>query len=193
MGKLRYNVAASLDGFIARPDGSYDWIPPDDSIDFAALYAQFDAFIMGRKTYETMLAQGDENPLKDRPRDRVAVVTGTGLAGGSARDVTVLAGTAEAVAWVAEAGRRFGRDVWLFGGGALAASLLDEGVVDTVEVAIIPVVLGRGIRVISGDLASSRRLRLTGSEILASGIAMCKYEVIYESSGGGCQTAAPLE
>ncbi|KAL8338254.1 hypothetical protein RB601_006495 [Gaeumannomyces tritici] len=192
MGKLRYNVATSLDGFIARPDGSYDWIPADNSIDFAALYAQFDAFIMGRKTYETMLAQGEQNPLKGRPRDRLAVVTSAGLAGGPARDVTVLAGAAEAAAWVAEAKRRLERDVWLFGGGVLAASLLDEGVVDTIEVAVVPVVLGRGIKMIGGELGSSRRLRLTGSEMFASGIAMCKYEVIYESSGGDCQTA-PVE
>lgn len=190
MGRLRYNVAASLDGFIAGPDGSYDWIPADESINFSALYSQFDAFIMGRKTYETILAQGDQNPLRNRSRDRVAVVTTTGLPRASyAWEVTVLAGTADAVAWIAEARRRFGRDVWLFGGGVLAASLLDQRVVDTVEVAIVPVILGRGIKMIEGGGGgaagpTSRRLRLTGSEVYAaSGIAICKYEVIYESSG----------
>lgn len=39
MGRIRYNVATSLDGFIASPDGTTDWIVDDASIDFAALYA----------------------------------------------------------------------------------------------------------------------------------------------------------
>lgn len=176
MGKLRYNVAASLDGFIARPDGSYDWIVEDSSIDFAALFAQFDAFIMGRKTFETMCAQGDQNPLKDRPKDRLAVVTSGGIS--LPHEVTVLEGTAQAVAWIADAKKRFGRDIWLFGGGALCASLLDEGVVDTFEVAIMPVILGQGIKMVTvaeQNSAKGWRFELAESETLKSGIVMCKY------------------
>ena len=53
MRRLRYQVAVSLDGFIADPEGSADWIPMDPDIDFDALLAQFDTFLMGRRTYET--------------------------------------------------------------------------------------------------------------------------------------------
>jgi dihydrofolate reductase len=52
MGRLRYQVACSLDGYIAASDGSYDWIPSDPAIDFDALFAQFDTLVMGRTTYE---------------------------------------------------------------------------------------------------------------------------------------------
>ena len=55
---LRYQVAVSLDGFIAGPNGEYDWIVMDPSIDFAALYKEFDTAVMGRKTYELLTAQG---------------------------------------------------------------------------------------------------------------------------------------
>jgi len=55
---LRYQVAASLDGFIAGPNGEYDWIVMDRSIDFGALFKEFDTAVMGRKTYEAMAAQG---------------------------------------------------------------------------------------------------------------------------------------
>ena len=48
--RLRYQVAASLDGFIAGPNGEYDWIVMDTAIDFAALYKEFDTAVMGRKT-----------------------------------------------------------------------------------------------------------------------------------------------
>lgn len=48
--RLRYQVAVSLDGFIARPKGRYDWIVMDSAIDFTALYREFDTAVMGRKT-----------------------------------------------------------------------------------------------------------------------------------------------
>ena len=51
--RIRYQVAASLDGYIAAPNGEHDWIVMDPDIDFGALFAQFDTFIMGRKTFET--------------------------------------------------------------------------------------------------------------------------------------------
>ena len=56
--RLRYQVAMSLDGFIAGPNGEYDWIVMDPSIDFTALYREFDTAVMGRKTYAVTAAQG---------------------------------------------------------------------------------------------------------------------------------------
>ncbi len=50
--RLRYSVAATLDGFIADPDGGYDWIIMDESIDFAKMFEEFDTFVMGRKTWD---------------------------------------------------------------------------------------------------------------------------------------------
>ena len=60
MRRLRYSVAASLDGYIAGPNGEFDWIVMDPDIDFAAMYREFDTLLMGRKTYEVMVAMGDE-------------------------------------------------------------------------------------------------------------------------------------
>jgi dihydrofolate reductase len=64
MRQLRYQVAVSLDGFIAGPKGEYDWIVSDPSIDFDALFREFDTAVMGRKTYEVMTAQGGTGALK---------------------------------------------------------------------------------------------------------------------------------
>ena len=55
MRQLVYSVAASLDGFIAGPNGEHDWIVPDPSFDFNALWDRFDTLIMGRRTYEVAL------------------------------------------------------------------------------------------------------------------------------------------
>src|SRR5688572_9657920 len=61
--RLRYQVAVSLDGFIAGPNGEYDWIVMDPSIDFAALFKEFDTAVMGRKTYEVLTAQGGHGAM----------------------------------------------------------------------------------------------------------------------------------
>ena len=63
MKRLRYQVAVSLDGFIAGPDGEYDWIVSDSSIDFGALFKEFDTAVMGRKTHEVLTAQGGSGTL----------------------------------------------------------------------------------------------------------------------------------
>ena len=58
MRRLRYSVAATLDGFIADPDGGYDWIIMDEAIDFAAMFEEFDTFVMGRKTWDVSATDG---------------------------------------------------------------------------------------------------------------------------------------
>jgi hypothetical protein len=58
MRQLRYSVAASLDGYIAGPNGEFDWIVVDPEIDFAAMYARFSGLVMGRRSYDVFLATG---------------------------------------------------------------------------------------------------------------------------------------
>jgi dihydrofolate reductase len=170
MRRLRYNVATSLDGFIAGPNGEYDWIPMDSSIDFAGLFAQFDTFLMGRNTYETLLAQGSDNPTKGK---NIVVVSRT-LKGATDPNVTIIRGRiAEEVRTLKE---RPGKDIWLFGGGQLFRELLDADLVDTVELAFMPIFLSQGIPVLP---AGSRwaTLHLESSKILPSGIVMLTYRV----------------
>ena len=52
MRRVRYNVATSLDGYIAGPEGEFDWIPEDPTVDFAALFANIDTVLLGRHSYE---------------------------------------------------------------------------------------------------------------------------------------------
>src|SRR5271155_1545757 len=144
MRRLRYSVAMSLDGYIAGPNGEYDWITVDPAIDFGALFKQFDVLVMGRRTFETTLqAQGSSNPM---PGMKVMVFSRT-LRPEDYPDVTIINnGAAEAVAaQKAEPGK----DIWLFGGGALFRSLLDAQLVDTIEVGVMPILLSQGIPVLS--------------------------------------------
>ena len=138
MRRVRLSVAMSLDGFIAGPRGESDWIVMDPEIDFADLFRQFDAVLMGRKTYEAARAQGGRGGM---PGMRAYVVSRT-LRASDCPDATVLNDPRETIpALKASAGK----DIWLFGGGGLFHSLLDLGMVDSVEVAVIPVLLGEGL------------------------------------------------
>jgi dihydrofolate reductase len=137
--RLRYSVAVSLDGFIAGPNGEYDWIVIDPTIDFAALYREFDTAVMGRKTYEVLTAQGGQGTL---PGLEVIVFSRT-LAPVTHSGVHIV--NEDPGGFVAALKSQPGGDIWLYGGGSLFRSLLDAGLVDTVEVALIPVLLGSGI------------------------------------------------
>jgi len=173
--RLRYQVAVSLDGFIAGPNGEYDWIVPDPSVDFAALYKEFDTVVMGRKTYEVMTAQGGNGSM---PGLDVVIFSRT-MPAAKYPGVRILNDDPRKI--VAELKEKRGRDIWLFGGGELFRSLLDAGLVDTVEVAVNPVLLGAGIPLLPPG--SSTKLVLSDVKRLpASGIVALAYSV--EGAGG---------
>ena len=170
MRRLRYNVAMSLDGFIARADGSYDWIVMDEAIDFDALFAEFDTLVMGRKTFEVTRAMGGDYQAA---RMRTVVFSRT-LRDEDYPEVTIVRG--DVTGTIAALKQESGKDVWLFGGAELFRQGLDAGLVDTVEVAIMPVILGGGIPLVLPGRET--RWRLTSSKSLHSGIVMLEYAAV---------------
>jgi dihydrofolate reductase len=170
MRRIRYQVAASLDGYIAGPNGEYDWIPMDPDFDFAALTAQFDTHLMGRRTYEMAVADGSPG----MPGEDVWVFSRT-LRPEDHPKVTVVADGVEER--LRELRSRKGKDIWLFGGGELFRSLLELGEVDSVEVAVMPVLLGGGVPLLP-TAAARRTLSLTGSRVYPkSGMVLLEYAV----------------
>jgi dihydrofolate reductase len=163
-------VAVSLDGFIAGPNGEYDWIVMDPSIDFGPLFKEFDTAVMGRKTYEVLTAQGGHGAM---PGLDVVVFSRT-LPAAARRGVRIVNDDPHEI--VAALKAKPGRDIWLYGGGTLFRSLLDAGLVDTVEVAVVPVLLGAGVPLLPPG--ASTKLVLADQKILpVSGIVALSYSV----------------
>jgi dihydrofolate reductase len=171
MRPLRYNVAASLDGYIADSNGGFDWIPEDSSVDFAALFDRIDTVIMGRRTFDLVQSQSER---AWKPGTRVYVVSRT-LSAESAPGVILVRDNAvdTASSLRHEAGTG---EIWLFGGGQLFATLLRGRQVDAVEVTVVPVLLGAGIPLLAAGVDRTA-LALTRSHVYPSGMVALHYAV----------------
>ena len=171
MRRVRFSVAMSLDGYIAGPNGEIDWIVMDPEIDFGSLMGSFDTMLLGRKTYELTRGQGGGG----MPGMKAYVFSRT-LRKADCPGVVVSDNPAETVAALKEA--KEGKDIWLFGGGSLFRSLLEVGLVDSVEVAVIPVLLAGGLPLLPHPAPRSK-LRLINHRIYAkTGTVSLEYATI---------------
>jgi len=174
MRRLRYNVAASLDGYITDANGAYDWIPDDPAVDFTGLFANVDTIMLGRRTYEAYEAGRDQSETAWKADARVYVISRT-LDPESVRGATVINDDPVALASALRHESGDG-DIWLFGGGQLFATLLDGGQVDAVEVTVVPVLLGGGTPMLA-SVANRAPLVLTHSQVYPSGMVALHYSV----------------
>jgi dihydrofolate reductase len=162
----------SLDGYIAGPNGEYDWIVIDPEIDFAAMSAQYDTYFIGRKTFDVMGRMGNSD--KSMPGIRNIVFSRT-LKQSDYPNVTI---SPDAERVVAELRRQPGKDIALFGGGELFRSLLAAGLVDRVEVALMPVLLGGGIPLLPPP-AGRTRLKLRKQHVYEkTGTIGLEYDIV---------------
>ncbi len=170
MRRIRFAVAMSLDGYIAGPKGESDWVLMDPDIDFGAFFKEFDTLLLGRRTFEATLQRGGNTEM---PAMQTYVFSRT-LRQKDYPGVTVVAEKPKEV--LSALKTRPGKDIWLMGGGLLFRSLLDARMVDRVEVAVIPALLGSGIPLLPHP-ASQAKLKLTGHKVYATGIVLLEYAV----------------
>jgi len=169
MRRIRYHVAMSLDGYIAGPKGEADWITPDPEVDFATLFNEFDTALVGRRTFEAMVAAGRASI----PGMKLIVFSRT-LRQADYPEATVASEKQKEM--LTSLREKPGKDIWLFGGATLFHSLLQEGLVDAVEVSIVPILLGGGIPLLPTP-APRKKLNLTGHKLYKSGIVALQYSV----------------
>jgi len=174
-----YMFAMSLDGYIARSDGSFDWLekfPADDDYDFPGFLASLSGIVMGRDSYEAARRGGGWD-YADWP---VAVATSRRLDGLPANAFAVRGTVADMLDALDSRGAT-GR-IWLFGGGNLARQFLEAGLLDTIEIGVIPVILGTGIPAFGG-MQPDRWLDLDFARQLANGAMHVRYRVRRDAAG----------
>jgi len=162
-------IATSVDGFIAREDGTFDFLSiveqPDQDYGFAEFFGSVDALVIGRNTYETALAF-DEWPYAGK---RCIVLTH--------RETPSLHGeqffSGAPGALVEQLGLGGAQRLYV-DGGAVIRSFLGADLIDDFTLSIIPVLLGRGISLF-GNEVPELRLTLESSESYASGLVQLRY------------------
>lgn len=166
-----YYVASSVDGFIGPPDGSLDWLTRfeggAEDYGYKKFYASVDSVLLGRRTYEQSLGFGNW-PYEGK---RCWVFSRQQL-GAPPADVTLTMNSPREVARQMKSEKL--RRAWLVGGGELAGAFRAEGLIAEYIISVIPVMLGKGIRLFGGN-GAHEALTLVESQRYASGIVQLRY------------------
>jgi dihydrofolate reductase len=191
MRKVIFGGANSLDNFIAREDGSYDWIIFGDEVAeiMKDMWSRFDCMVMGRKTYDVATGGGQsseregvgERAGKKKSRkasnpygDIETYVFSRTLKPGK-RDGVEFVST-DPGKFVAKLKKKKGKDIMVMGGGEIGAVLLEAGVVDEIGFNIHPVLLGSGVSLFH-KMSRSIDLELTECKRMKNGCVYVRYNV----------------
>ena len=183
MRKVTLGLANSLDNYIARQDGGFDWLHWSDEV--AEMSAKFmktvDALLIGRKTYDGMLAHGQtsypgaRNYVFSRSKKKREALKKK-LAAKKMPDPNVEIVTEDAAKFVSELKKGKGKGIVVFGGGELAKSLFEADLIDEIVLNIHPVLLGSGIPLFH-EIKKQIDLALLDCKILKGGYLAVTYRV----------------
>lgn len=172
--KIILYIAQSLDGFIAREDGSLDWLTQYDSKDQDYGYNDFlkgiGVVVMGNNTYRQVLTFGDF-PYKNK----ACFVFSNDISKTNENDVTFVNGDVAKI--IEEIKKNHKGDIWLVGGAMLIDEFLKHEMVDEFIVTTIPVIIGRGIPLFSKD-NSENKLQLVEIKSYKNGLLQAHYKKI---------------
>lgn len=172
--KIIVNIATSADGYIARRDGSLDWLTsrpaPKGFYGLPKFSRSVDAKILGRKTFDVSLTMGatfsanDVHYVFSRRPPPAAVPKGVQF-------------VRESIPAFAERLRKkAGKNIWMMGGGEIIASFLDEGAIDEFIISVVPTFIGEGIPLLA-PRHREVQLRLRASQSFADGVVQLHYDV----------------
>ena len=178
--KTQYYTASSLDGFIAGPNDSLDWLFPLGDIDetsYPRFIREVGALAMGSATYEWMLRHllGTDPPQPWPYEQPTWVFTSRTLPPVAGADIRFVRGDVRPV-HDAMAAAAAGKNVWLVGGGDLVGQFHDQGLLDELFVQVGSVTLGAGKPLLPRAIISPP-LRLVSVRAVGTGFAELHYEV----------------
>lgn len=175
MRKVVLFIAMSLDGYIARDDGDVSWLNgQDEGVKTKDTYEAFsstvDTVLMGWKTYDQVVnvlspevwPYADKKTIVFTHQKKISV---DNISFTDRNPITV----------VKELQKEEGKDIWVCGGASIVQQLMQDNLIDRYDISIIPVILGKGIRLFP-EGKNNVDLRLVGN-VLNNGIAELVYEV----------------
>ena len=169
MRKVVLGIGISLDGYIARPDGSVDFVFMPKDYSMGPFFKTIDTAVMGRKTYDVAIKMG-------------ASISSLGMKS------YVLSrfqrpGEQNGATFVSESPKSFvealrkqkGKNIWLMGGGELTQAFLKEDLVDELYLGVVPILIGEGIPAFPSGFPQ-REFTLTENKTFSRGLIALKYE-----------------
>ncbi len=166
---IRIYIAQSLDGYIATPDGSIDWLRPFDSVDhgYEKFIVEIGTVVMGRKSYD-LIRSFDDWPY---PNGRSLVITSHPLDDAPPNVTRVGADVVRLTTALRASG---GKDAWIMGGAPTINSFLAVGAIDRIDLFTVPVLLGGGIALFAPGRPETA-LKLVGTQTYDKGLARQSY------------------
>ena len=168
MRKIILGLGISIDGYIARLDGTFDFLFMPRDFSMAEFFASIDTGIMGRKTYDVAKAQGGGS---FGPKIKTYVLSRT-LPPGEREGMNFVNGSPQAL--VEEIRQRKGKDIWLMGGGEVARDFLKADLVDQLHLGVVPVLLGEGLPLFPTGFPQ-RNFELIENKTFSRGLISLKY------------------
>jgi dihydrofolate reductase len=184
MRKVKYGVGASLDGYIAAPDGSVDFLhramrhAKGEDFGMGEFFKSIDTVLMGRKTYEIALKMGMGGSGYPKMKNYVFSRT---LPAGERDGVEYVSG--DPAELMARLKSQPGKDIWLCGGGELASEFLKAGALDEVILGIAPVLLGAGRLTFPPGFAETE-VALVECKQYKGGVVGLTYRVLKSAESG---------
>lgn len=172
MRKIILGVAVSLDSYIEGPNGEYDWCFTDQDYGLNEFMKRIDAIFFGRKSYEMM--NSVEAPGGGNPWAGMKNYVFSNTMKSKPKDAELVSGDIKTE--VSRIKNMPGKDIWLFGGASLTTSLMNEGFVDELWLAVHPILLGKGKPLFS-DIKDRVETKLIYSKVYETGLVSLRYEI----------------
>ena len=170
MRKIILGLAVTLDGLIEGPNGEYDWCFTDQDYGMSEFLEKVDAIFYGRKSYEMMTAVEGGNPFANK---KGYVFSNSWRK--ATPDFELVSG--DVVSRVKELKETKGKNIWLFGGASLTASVMEAELVDELWLSVHPIILGNGKPLFAG-INGRIRLELLETKSYNTGLISVRYKVI---------------
>lgn len=168
-------IAASLDGYIAKPDGNIDWLtswPNPLGLDYGYndLLKRIGSIVMGRKTYDEVLGFGIEWPYAEF--DTYVISTNANHQLSTTRTQVV---NSDIEGLIAQLKDHSEKDIWLVGGGQLVTTFMNHNLIDKMILTLVPIVLGDGIQLFPNH-PKETQWKLANVETFDTGLVSLTYE-----------------